>query len=156
MFIISLDTLGFDCLIITGGDDGALGITRRVVSNASADPITSTLLIPKAHAAAINAVEYLQEIPQTKPSQTHLFVSSGNDQRLKTWIIQVNNHSTSSNPIEGVVVRLQSNQHTSVADVSSLSAITTAKGVGAVLAGIGMECFADLTSEVSCHHGTTI
>ncbi|CAL8576721.1 hypothetical protein XPA_002587 [Xanthoria parietina] len=146
MFTISLDNLGFDCLIITGGDDGALGITRRVVSKASADPITSTLLIPKAHAAAINAVEYLHEIPQTKPSQTHVFVSSGNDQRLKTWIVQVNNHSTSSNLIEDVVVRLQSNQHTSVADVSSLSAITTAKGVGAVVAGIGMECFADLTS----------
>ena len=156
MFTISLDTLGFDCLIITGGDDGALGITRRVVSKASADPITSTLLIPKAHAAAINAVEYLHEIPQTKPSQTHLFVSSGNDQRLKTWIIQVNNNSTSSNPTEGVVVRLQSNQHTSVADVSSLSAITTARGVGAVVAGIGMECFADLASEIPCHHGTTI
>lgn len=156
MFTISLDTLGFDCLIISGGDDGALGITRRVVSKASADPITSTLLIPKAHAAAINAVEYLHEIPQTKPSHTHVFVSSGNDQRLKTWIIQANSHSTSSNPIEDVVIRLQNNQHTSVADVSSLSAITTAKGVGAVVAGIGMECFADLTSEISCHDGTTI
>ncbi|KAL8756705.1 MAG: hypothetical protein Q9199_002751 [Rusavskia elegans] len=155
MFTISLDSADLDCLIITGGDDGALGITRRVVSKASADPITSTLLIPKAHAAAINAVEYLQQVPHSKPSHTYVFVSSGNDQRLKTWIVRLNGHDTASNPIEGIAVRLHSNQHTSVADVSSLSAITTAESVGVVVAGIGMECFADMTSEISSSYGTT-
>lgn len=154
MFVISLDSADLDCLIITGGDDGALGITRRVVSKASADPITSTLLIPKAHAAAINAVEYLQQVSHSKPSQTYVFVSSGNDQRLKTWIVRVNGHDTASNPKEGVAVRLHSNQHTSVADVSSLSVITTAEGVGVVVAGIGMECFANMTSEISSSNGT--
>ena len=125
-----------------------------MLPKASTRPVTSTLLIPKAHAAAINAVEYLFGTPSNKSSQTHVFVSSGNDQRIKTWIVQVATHDTPSNPTEGLSVRLHSNQHTSVADVSSLSAITTAKGVGVVVVGIGMECFADLTSEIPSSLGT--
>ncbi|KAL8851016.1 MAG: hypothetical protein Q9221_004099 [Calogaya cf. arnoldii] len=155
MFTISLDPNGLDCLVITGGDDGALGITRRVVSETLVDPITSTLLIPKAHAGVINAVEYLQGVFHTESFQTHTFVSSGNDQRLKTWIVQVNGHGTARNPIDDVAVHLYRSQHTSVADVSSLSAITTAKGVGVVVAGIGMECFANLAFEISSSNGTT-
>ncbi|KAL9036507.1 MAG: hypothetical protein Q9180_004262 [Flavoplaca navasiana] len=152
---VPLDPAGHDCLIITGGDDGALGITRCMLSKPSTRPVTSTLHIPKAHAAAINAVECLLGTPSNKSPQTHVFVSSGSDQRIKTWIVQVTTHDTPSNLTESVSVRLHSNQHTSVADVSSLSAVTTAKGVGVVVAGIGMECFADLTSEVLSSHSTT-
>ncbi len=150
MFVIRLDRASLDCLIITGGDDGALAITRRVQSNASVQPITSTLLIPKAHAAAINAVEYLREIAHAvdKPLRTHVFVSSGNDQRLKTWVVQVKDNGMPCNLIDGVAVRLYGNQHTSVADASSLSAISTAKGTGVIVAGIGMERFEDLTSGI--------
>ncbi|KAL8670598.1 MAG: hypothetical protein Q9168_004872 [Polycauliona sp. 1 TL-2023] len=149
MFAIPLDTTGLDALIITGGDDGALGITRRVQSESSARPLTSTLLIPKAHAAAVNAVEYLLRIPENQSCQTHVFVSSGNDQRLKTWVVQIDSRDSSSNPIESVSVRLHSDQHTSVADLSSLSATPGTKGMGVMVAGIGMECFADLTSGIS-------
>ncbi|KAL8883301.1 MAG: hypothetical protein Q9192_007269 [Flavoplaca navasiana] len=155
LFTIPLDPAGLDCLVITGGDDGALGITRCMLSKASTRPVTSTLLIPKAHAAAVNAVKYLLGTPPNKSSQTHVFVSSGNDQRIKTWIVQVATHDTPSNPTDGLSVRLHSDQHTSVADVSSLSAVNTAKGVGVVVAGIGMECFADLTSEILSSHSTT-
>ncbi|KAL8999176.1 MAG: hypothetical protein Q9169_001955 [Polycauliona sp. 2 TL-2023] len=126
MLIIPLNPVGLDCLIITGGDDGAVGITRRVQSEGSTGPVTTTLLIPKAHAAAVNAVEYLLGLPTNKSCWEHVFVSSGNDQRLKIWIIQVDRRDVPSNPIEGVAVRLHSDQYTSVADVSSLSAMTTA------------------------------
>ena len=150
MFIIRLDPAGLDCLIITGGDDGALAITRRLQSKASVQPTTSTLLIPKAHAAAINAVEYLHEIAHAvdKPLRTHVFVSSGNDQRLKTWVVQVKDPGIPGNPIEAIAVRLYCNQYASVADASSLSSIITAKGAGVVVAGIGMECFEDSTSGI--------
>ncbi|KAL8976580.1 MAG: hypothetical protein Q9205_007438, partial [Flavoplaca limonia] len=99
---IPLDPAGLDCLIITGGDDGALGMTRCMLSNVSTRPVTSTLLIPKAHAAAISAVEYLLGTPSKESSQTHVFVSSGNDQRIKTWIVQVTAHDTPSNSTEGL------------------------------------------------------
>ncbi len=125
-----------------------------MLSKVSTRPITSTLLLPKAHAAAVNAVEYLLGTPSNTSSQTHFFVSSGNDQRIKTWIVRVTTPDTPSNLTEGISIRLHSRQHTSVADVSSLGAITTAKGVGVVVAGIGMEYFADLTSETLSSHGT--
>ncbi|KAL8815951.1 MAG: hypothetical protein Q9223_004966, partial [Gallowayella weberi] len=91
LFTLPLHPENHDSLIITGGDDGAIGITRRILPNNHPSPITKTLLIPKAHAAAINAVAYLREISPSDglppgKQQQHVFVSSGNDQRVKSWV----------------------------------------------------------------------
>ncbi|KAL8773657.1 MAG: hypothetical protein Q9209_001423 [Squamulea sp. 1 TL-2023] len=150
MFLIPLDTTSHDYLIVTGGDDGALGITRQMLSQDSVQPMTATLLIPKAHAAGINVVEYLSRVHYLADQslQVHVFASSGNDQRLKTWVAFIKGGGNPNVLIESIAVRLYCNRHTSVADVSSLSAISTAKGVGVVVAGIGMECYANITSEI--------
>ncbi|KAI4250111.1 MAG: hypothetical protein L6R40_000283 [Gallowayella cf. fulva] len=149
MLIISLHPQHLDSLIVTGGDDGALGLTRLVSTHEDC-PITRTLLVPNAHAAAINAVEYLQETPRdgmTSPwQQEHLFVSSGNDQRLRTWAVRITNW-------ERVDIRLLRDQYTSVADVSALGRVMTKKGWGIVVAGIGMECFTELRLRLSDEGG---
>ncbi|KAL8785882.1 MAG: hypothetical protein Q9213_003114 [Squamulea squamosa] len=102
MFLIPLDTTSHDYLIVTGGDDGALGITRRALPQVSHQSSTATLLIPKAHAAAINAVEYLSILssPADQSLQVHVFVSSGNDQRLKTWIVRIKGSGNRNDLIE--------------------------------------------------------
>ncbi|KAL8994871.1 MAG: hypothetical protein Q9188_006946, partial [Gyalolechia gomerana] len=84
-------------LLLTGGDDGALGITRLVFPPDTENgetiptkslPTCSTLLIPKAHAAAINAVAFLQTLSDpegARDKETNVFATSGNDQRVKVW-----------------------------------------------------------------------
>ncbi|KAF1827915.1 WD40 repeat-like protein [Dissoconium aciculare CBS 342.82] len=93
-------------LLLTGGDDNAIGITR-LPSLSAADQSTTTistreapitLLLTRAHAAAVTAVAFLGSRPSTptSPSPPHegnlahvRFASTGLDQRVKLWEILI-------------------------------------------------------------------
>jgi WD repeat-containing protein 6 len=148
-------------LMLTGGDDNAFGITLvlEIDSNSMLcentggairppTPRFRTLLIPRAHAAAITALEILES--QNEPDLAILtVVSTGNDQRLKTWRIAINleglpkaDHGPRMSAdnfgpevLDAIEVQLVKETWTSVADVSSMVVIPDAAdedGEGAV------------------------
>lgn len=148
-------------LLLTGGDDGALGVTRLIMAKSRSSisdesghrvpdepvPTCSTLLIPKAHAAAINAVTFLsttdhsQDIAYTQPNMNdnsgsdtrYIFATSGNDQKVKLWGISCNADIPGT---EGLSVEVKGEKWTCVADVSALCSM---RGNEVLVAGIGME-----------------
>ena len=97
-------------LVATGGDDNAVGITIVTAPYESwigeMGPRLTTLLIPKAHAAAINDLILLRDFQEDKSQELihtsstgeqasaidtiqFILLSASNDQRLKKWIISV-------------------------------------------------------------------
>ncbi|KAL8961686.1 MAG: hypothetical protein Q9193_001794 [Seirophora villosa] len=125
-------------VLISGGDDGALGITRLTFHSGVISPTCSTLLYPKAHAAAINAIAALQT---TRGSpDVHTFATSGNDQRVKTWSLEIFSNEPGT---KGLRLKKGRDRPTSVGDVAALVSLSTgSKGdeeMGVLVAGIGME-----------------
>jgi hypothetical protein len=99
MFTVSLPSKSGqkDQIVITGGDDNALGLTlMRTHTSGGGDatpsrPITSfqTLLIPKAHAAAITAMCLCTLSSSLSQEFRIRFLSTGNDQHVKLWSVSV-------------------------------------------------------------------
>jgi WD40 repeat protein len=98
MFTVSLPSQSAqrDQIVITGGDDNALGLTLMRTHTSGGDatlsrPITSfqTLLIPKAHAAAITAMCLCTASFSLSQEFRIRFLSTGNDQRVKLWSVSV-------------------------------------------------------------------
>lgn len=113
--------------IVTGGDDNALGFTRW---RAGCSP--ASLLIPRAHAAAVTAIT-------VTPSDEAMFlvVTASIDQRVKLWRVDVD---TNQDGAEGVKVQLLSNDFTAVADVSSMNLLRLKDGgFRVLLCGVGMD-----------------
>ena len=116
-------------LVVTGGDDNAIGLTRLYPRLQAA---TKTLLIPRAHAAAVTG---LTLFPMDE--STHWLASAGVDQRVKLWHVDVD---TKRPGIEGVCVRRLENVFTTVADVSSLEICKLEDGAtGVLVCGVGMD-----------------
>ena len=128
-------------IIITGGDDQALALTILAYPQTNKNdppprPRLATLLIPNAHASAITGIAYLGHIAG---GVTHRFATVGNDQRLKTWAIDLDE---AREGVDAVRMKKLGDMHTGVADASSLKAYEDENGVWRVLvAGIGMECW---------------
>ena len=140
-------------LLLTGGDDNAFGITliregalgsvlhtnSNHDSNTSPLPRFRTLLIPKAHVAAITALEILDSRRQAGLLVLTV-ISTGNDQRVKIWRITVDvdqlpgsDNSTSMGAdifgpevLEAIDVQLVREMWTDVADASSVIVIPDA------------------------------
>jgi len=138
-------------LLLTGGDDNAFGITIMLESasnpmiynsgykNSLLPPRFRTLLIPGAHAAAITTLEILDS-KREAGLLILIVVSTGNDQRLKTWRITVNVDELSKNDynprmsadafgpevLGAIEVELVKEMWTSVADASSMIVIPDA------------------------------
>ncbi|KAL8714537.1 MAG: hypothetical protein Q9220_001485 [cf. Caloplaca sp. 1 TL-2023] len=128
-------------LLVTDGDDGAVGITRiEYTGNSAERPLCSTLLIPKAHAAAVNAVAsfpYPRNGQGEVASRVYMFASSGNDQKIKIWAVRLDGEHSG---VQGMDVRLVDTRDTSVADVSALDVLRfSGTTVKVVVAGIGLE-----------------
>lgn len=121
--------------VFTGGDDNAVGITR-VSGSADSEVMAWSLLIPKAHAAAVTALAVFEE--QSKHgTATYTLVSSSIDQRIKVWQINV---SLVKHGIEGVDVQLVQNSFTAVADMSSMEKIQCVdESRKVLLCGVGMD-----------------
>lgn len=114
-------------LLLTGGDDNALAITRY-----TSELALSTLLIPRAHAAAVTA---LAIVPRDNDGFT--LVSSGLDQYVKVWDVAVNAEKPG---IDGVEVRRRCKVFTPVADVSGMALLKDeGRGTGVLVCGVGMD-----------------
>lgn len=146
-----------DILIATVGDDGAVAFSRitgiSIPENEHRNQSTgpggdsseqshferSTLLIPKAHASAIDALTYLGNEGETPHREmSHPFVTCGKDQRLKWWKVTVNLEQPG---IQGFTVVKERDSYTPIADVSSLECVLAGdqSSPSVVVAGIGME-----------------
>jgi WD repeat-containing protein 6 len=145
-------------LLLTGGDDNAFGITlmyssifeetvSQTVEKGNSLPTPrirfQTLLIPRAHAAAITALELLES--RKEGCLTILTAAStSNDQRLKVWRITLNEDelSRSSNDpgrnadafgpevLDTIDVQLVREMWTSVADASGMILIPDTEDPG--------------------------
>lgn len=107
-------------MVVTGGDDGGLGILllansrfdlelKDDVDDGIDEPTKGeqeqeVLLIPAAHAAAITAVIYLRSSPPSSSfssSPYHFFATISTDQRVKIWRIRVQRRNSSTPPADG-------------------------------------------------------
>jgi WD40 repeat protein len=133
-------------LIITASDDNGIALSRL-----SADPsvrICSTLLIPRAHAAAVTALAtYRCQKADDQQKDTFYLISASIDQCIKFWEVQVDVKAgqSSSGGAESVQVRKVQNVHTSVADVSCMSLLRLDDNdgeegsAGVLVCGVGMD-----------------
>jgi WD40 repeat protein len=129
-------------LIVTGGDDNSIGIAVISPSD-SKENQCSTLIIPRAHAAAVTAIEILScRRTDLGPSYFHVYAaSSSNDQRIKLWAINIDLGKAG---VDGVEVKRVANRHTAVADVSSIALYSNEdgseqSGMKILICGVGME-----------------
>lgn len=137
MTVVQLSEDNF--LIVTGGDDNALAFTR--VDFGGALPfgglVSSTLLIPKAHASAITANTFVGMATSEQQDPPFLrFATSSNDQRLKLWsaCIDLNKQG-----VDGLKIRRDANVYTSVADVSSMGVLPYESRPKILVCGVGMD-----------------
>ncbi|KAJ5266469.1 hypothetical protein N7478_009277 [Penicillium angulare] len=139
-------------MIVSGGDDNSLSISLLKHSLASAtgtDTAVSTTSIPDAHAASITAVKILKE-----PRLFHddngmetvqiMMASSGNDHRVKIWMISLD---PSTHDAKSIQIRFIKDQYSAVADVSSLGLVSETENFTGetkaqlLVCGVGMEMF---------------
>ncbi|KAI0103584.1 WD40 repeat-like protein [Daldinia grandis] len=121
-------------LIVTGGDDNALGVTHIRISNSSisspsppesqgdaaAITIKSKSLIRSAHAAAITGVAFVHV-----GEDSALVVTGSNDQRVRTWRLLGWQQKQ-----EEVRAQLLSERYSSVADAGDLDVLGGGDGKG--------------------------
>lgn len=155
--IATVKLLDESILIATVGDDGALAFSRInrektrkegskicfTSSQGSSENLValnhSTLLIPKAHSAAISAVQYLRVASDAAvDEESHRFVTCGKDQRLKIWRVKGDLRQPD---MKGFMVIREQSTRTSLADVSSLATTASAENRGSciIIAGVGVE-----------------
>jgi WD40 repeat protein len=117
-------------IVVSGGDDNAIGISR--IDSGSQDAAMKTLLIPRAHAAAVTGVVLVP-----LDDDRYWLVSAGIDQRIKLWHAKID--STRSG-VDGIEVKPLQNVFTAVADVSSLDLCKLEDGsTGVLVSGVGMD-----------------
>lgn len=145
-------------VVVTGGDDNALAITLVTMSTsppaphapASSRPQFKSLVVPKAHSAALTALQII-ETPQTNttaniisdapPSplqKTLTILTAGNDQRICIWSLTLDVAALSTSPpprdassgrtdytttrdLREVTLQFRRAMYTDVADVSALA-----------------------------------
>lgn len=121
-------------LLVTGGDDNALSVTRcDLVQSTYNTAKTSTLTIPRAHTAAITGLALIQ-IPGD--NDKFWIVTGSIDQRLKLWEVQID---LSKPDVDGVTVKKLQNVFTAVADVSSLALLEIDGEPAVIICGVGMD-----------------
>ncbi|KAL9037260.1 MAG: hypothetical protein Q9214_005777, partial [Letrouitia sp. 1 TL-2023] len=126
-----------DYLLVSGGDDGAVGLTR--ITWKESDLTFSSMIIPKAHASAVNAMETLQALPSCGNKSLNFirFVSSGNDQRLRFWRVSI---AMEHSGAQGFTIQKERDVHSSVADLSCLSTALDDENYNHLfVAGVGLE-----------------
>lgn len=124
-----------DCsvLLVTGGDDNAVSVTRiSTIDSSMGRAVCNTLRIPRAHAAAVTGLAFIRV-----DEERSWLASTALDQRVKLWEISVN---CTKPGVEGVDVRLIQNAFTAVADVSGLEVCRLKDGgTGLLVCGVGMD-----------------
>ncbi|KXT08719.1 hypothetical protein AC579_1577 [Pseudocercospora musae] len=125
-----LSMIATNNMLITGGDDTALGFTSLEE--------WKTLIVPGAHAAAVTALA----VVRGQGEKRFWLVTGSIDQRVKLWEIEVDGEEGEGEGegIDGIKVKLLQNRFTAVADVSCMEVVMLEDGqVGVVLCGVGMD-----------------
>jgi WD40 repeat protein len=151
-------------LLMTAGDDNGIAFSR-LSTDSDAENICSTLLIPRAHAAAVTALATYRcrktgsgsassaadSAADNEQEEFFYLLSASIDQRIKLWEVQVDvkarQGSGGSDSAEGVKVRKVQNVYTSVADVSCMSLLRLNDSevgddegsAGVLVCGVGMD-----------------
>ena len=144
-------------LLVTGGDDNALALTRvchqgqteqadSTHKELSPPAITcSTLLIPRAHASSINAVTELTQVSEENfaggSCRRLAFATTGNDQRVKTWTVEIDVQLPGT---EAIQVKRTASWYSEVADATCMDIYKELKlgrepEEAIMVAGIGVE-----------------
>jgi WD40 repeat protein len=114
-------------LLVTAGDDNGVGLSRIDAKNG-----VSTLLIPRAHAAAVTALAMYKY-----DDDCFYVLSASIDQRVKLWDICID---TTVAGVASLQVRKVQNVFTSVADVSSMALLRLEDdSTGVLVCGVGMD-----------------
>lgn len=114
-------------LLLTAGDDNALGLSHITAENG-----ILTLLIPRAHAAAVTALAIFEH-----GDGCFYVLSASIDQRVKLWDVRID---VTLPGVETLQVRNVQNVFTSVADVSSMALLRLGDGsTGVLVCGVGMD-----------------
>ena len=131
-----------DIIVGSGGDDNALAFTRVTFDQEnSTPPVCATLLVPRAHASTITGIQCLNysKASDLEPGKDPWrFVTVSNDQRLKSWALDVELEKPG---VEGFAVRKQRNVYSSIADASCME-LGPRQNNGdqvVVVGGIGLE-----------------
>lgn len=133
-------------LVASGGDDNALGLTLLTYDDEAGVYESASLLIPSAHAAAINAVTILRrhasEIGRV-PIELDV-VTAGNDQTIRIWKISIDPRKRGVN---GLDVSRSAKIVSAVADISSLACFPRRHGSSGrfnklLVSGVGTEVWA--------------
>ncbi|KAI1914197.1 WD repeat-containing protein 6 [Ophidiomyces ophidiicola] len=130
-----------DFLAFCGGDDNALSVSRLDFSGSESGEqgeSYSFILLPQAHASAINAIAVIGDIRHLDDGYDVTIATSGNDQRLKIWSIHVCEPKD-----RAITLTPKRDLYTAVADISSME-VFTANGNGQiqqylVACGVGMD-----------------
>ncbi|KAF2201092.1 WD40 repeat-like protein [Delitschia confertaspora ATCC 74209] len=129
-------------LIVSGGDDGGLGLLLVYSDAEKASPFTRTVIVPRAHASAVSACTLWHMMGKV------FLMTSGNDQWVRLWEIVItrtvfNNRVTEmqeGEDFQTLEIRRFSKMKTNVADVSSMAVLEAQeKWAKVVLCGVGME-----------------
>jgi WD40 repeat protein len=125
---------GGSTLLVTAGDDNGIGFSRVHAErfHENGEPEIATLLIPRAHAAAVTA------LAMYKYDKDCFYVLSASiDQRVKLWDVRV---VVTARGVDRVKVSKVQNVSTSVADVSSMALLQLEDGrKGVLVCGVGMD-----------------
>ncbi|KAM3415545.1 putative WD repeat-containing protein [Cercospora zeina] len=121
---------GENHLLISGGDDNALGVTRVTFGSQSSTPSSmKTLLVPRAHAAAITAL-----VVTRIDGQRLWLLTASIDQRIKLWKINIKYDGGAG--VDGIDIALVKNVHSAVADISSMELVGRDR---VLICGVGMD-----------------
>ena len=120
------------CLLVTGGDDNAVAFTIVAWGAAGTTPKVDTIIVPRAHAAAVTGVEILAA------SGLRMFsvATTSIDQRVKFWEVRYNG---SQHGVDGLSIKRKKDYFTAVADVSGLATLDDSS---LVVCGVGMDVWA--------------
>ncbi|SMR51879.1 unnamed protein product [Zymoseptoria tritici ST99CH_3D1] len=138
-------------LLLSTGDDNALGITRLQISDTGSrsEAGLRTLLVPNAHAAAITGLVVLshksvlsESTSMHSPAKEELVICTTSlDQRLKLWRVKVD---ISKEGVDGVDVRFVGSRFSAVADCAGVEGLRAGSKKdgdvdGVLVFGVGME-----------------
>ncbi|KAH9893000.1 WD40 repeat-like protein [Xylariomycetidae sp. FL2044] len=115
-------------LVVTGGDDNALGITH-VASLDSGFTVQGKSIVRSAHAAAITGVKIIR---LEKGNEDALVVTASNDQRVKLWrVVGWRNVGGAASKVQ-----LLEDRYSGIADAGDLDVLGSDR---VIVAGVGME-----------------
>jgi WD40 repeat protein len=115
-------------LVVTGGDDNALGLTvfcpDSVTSRRSISAF-ATLLVPKAHAAAITGLTWTSRWKSSGGGTIFNFASVSNDGRVKIWRVTVHEQDIYQEDLDmhGIQVEKNAECWTNVADAAAIEVL---------------------------------